>query len=258
MEFMTGVWEKEETEFSRLISGELEGSIVKVNGMVHAVRTIGGVVFVVLRKREGLLQCVCPAEDFISRWKGLKEETAVEAIGVLKKEMRAPNGMEIHLTTAPVFRAEKHSTRRHLYEYTSLDFEMGYISGMEELMAMETGCLQYILSLLAREYDKELSLLDVTLPDAARIPAVRFQEARRLAAEKYGRQIKNPNDLEPDEETLTGRYFKYVSMGHAASRRTWNRTGTAVHEAAGGRQCKRTCPVSERQKQACAIERSAS
>ena len=28
---------------------------------------------------------------------------------------------------APVFRAEKHSTPRHLNEYTSLDFEMGYV-----------------------------------------------------------------------------------------------------------------------------------
>ena len=28
---------------------------------------------------------------------------------------------------APVFRAEKHNTKRHLNEYTSLDFEMGYI-----------------------------------------------------------------------------------------------------------------------------------
>ena len=29
--------------------------------------------------------------------------------------------------TGPVFRAEKHNTKRHLNEYTSLDFEMGYI-----------------------------------------------------------------------------------------------------------------------------------
>ena len=35
--------------------------------------------------------------------------------------------------TAPVFRAEKHNTKRHLNEYTSLDFEMGYIDGFEDL-----------------------------------------------------------------------------------------------------------------------------
>ena len=37
--------------------------------------------------------------------------------------------------TGPVFRAEKHNTKRHLNEYTSLDFEMGYIDGFEDIMA---------------------------------------------------------------------------------------------------------------------------
>ena len=47
--------------------------------------------------------------------------------------------------TGPVFRAEKHNTKRHLNEYTSLDFEMGYIDSFEEIMAMETGFLQYAI-----------------------------------------------------------------------------------------------------------------
>ena len=34
--------------------------------------------------------------------------------------------------TAPGFScAEKHNTKRHLNEYTNLDFEMGYISGLK-------------------------------------------------------------------------------------------------------------------------------
>ena len=50
--------------------------------------------------------------------------------------------------TGPVFRAEKHNTKRHLNEYTSLDFEMGYIDSFEDIMAMETGFLQYTICLL--------------------------------------------------------------------------------------------------------------
>lgn len=34
----------------------------------------------------------------------------------------------------PVFRAEKHNTQRHLNEYTSMDFEMGFIDGFEDVM----------------------------------------------------------------------------------------------------------------------------
>ena len=86
--------------------------------------------------------------------------------------------------TAPVFRAEKHNTKRHLNEYNSLDFEMGYIDGFEDIMAMETGFLQYTMELLKKEYAKELEILRITLPDVSRIPAIRFDEAKQRVAEK--------------------------------------------------------------------------
>ena len=110
--------------------------------------------------------------------------------------------------TAPVFRAEKHNTKRHLNEYTSLDFEMGYIESFQDIMEMETGFLQYTMALLQKEYEKELSLLSVTLPNVEKIPQVRFDEAKRLVSEKYDRKIRNPYDLEPEEEKLIGQYFK--------------------------------------------------
>lgn len=109
---------------------------------------------------------------------------------------------------APVFRAEKHNTKRHLNEYTSLDFEMGYIDSFYDIMEMETGFLQYAMALLEKEYARELKILNVTLPKVDKIPQVRFDEAKRLVSEKYDRRIKNPYDLEPEEEELIGRYFK--------------------------------------------------
>ncbi|MBP3702718.1 MAG: aspartate--tRNA(Asn) ligase [Lachnospiraceae bacterium] len=109
---------------------------------------------------------------------------------------------------APVFRAEKHNTKRHLNEYTSLDFEMGYIESFEDIMEMETGFLQNMAALLEKEYAKELKMLGVTLPKVDEIPQVRFDEAKKLVSEKYNRNIKNPYDLEPEEEELIGRYFK--------------------------------------------------
>lgn len=108
----------------------------------------------------------------------------------------------------PVFRAEKHNTARHLNEYTGLDLEMGYIDSFEDIMAVETGFLQYTMQLLEREYKKELKLLGVSLPRTDRIPQVRFDRAKELAAQRYGRAVKNPYDLEPEEEALIGRYFK--------------------------------------------------
>ena len=108
----------------------------------------------------------------------------------------------------PVFRAEKHNTTRHLNEYTSVDFEMGYIDSFEEIMEMEQQMLQHTFAFLKEEYANELRILGVELPDIAQIPQVRFDRAKELVAKKYERRIKNPYDLEPEEEQLIGRYFK--------------------------------------------------
>ncbi|MDR0314495.1 MAG: aspartate--tRNA(Asn) ligase [Oscillospiraceae bacterium] len=107
----------------------------------------------------------------------------------------------------PVFRAEKHSTARHLNEYTSLDFEMGYISGFEDLMEVETGFLKYTLELLKNEYKSEIELLNIDIPKIDKIPCVTFAEAKEMVCAEYDRPIKDPNDLEPEEEQLIGKLF---------------------------------------------------
>lgn len=110
--------------------------------------------------------------------------------------------------TGPVFRAEKHNTKDTLNEYTSLDFEMGFIVSFMDICRMETAMLQYVVELLKKDYAKEIALLKIELPNVEKIPYVRFDEAKRLIAEKYGRQIRSPHDLEPEEEALIGEYFK--------------------------------------------------
>jgi len=87
---------------------------------------------------------------------------------------------------------------------------MGYLDSFTDVMDMETGFLQYAMNLLQREYAADLERLHVDLPDVSRIPAVRFDEAKRLAAEKYDRPIRDPYDLEPEEEAGIGRYAKEV------------------------------------------------
>lgn len=58
MEFISGVAKKDTLEISEILAGDYEGKTIKVNGAVHTIRDMGDVAFVVLRKREGLLQCV--------------------------------------------------------------------------------------------------------------------------------------------------------------------------------------------------------
>ena len=322
MEFITGLKQQEEAELEDLLKAE-EGTTIILEGAVHSIRDMGEIAFVILRKREGLIQTVWEEGKTDIELSEIREGDYIHVTGQIKDEERAPHGKEVRLSTirhlshvscplplpidkwklntsleakldrrslslrnirerarfriqegivrgfrdflyeqgfteihtpkigaksavgganmfrlsyfhrpavlqqspqlykqmmvgvfdrvfetGPVFRAEKHNTRRHLNEYTSLDFEMGYIHSFLDICAMETGFLQYTMNLLEKEYNKELKLLNITLPDVGKIPYVRFDEAKRLVSEKYNRKIRNPFDLEPEEEELIGKYFK--------------------------------------------------
>ena len=64
------------------------------------------------------------------------------------------------------------------------------------------------MELLKKEYGKELEILNVILPNAERIPAVQFSEIKEKVCERYGHRMRNPFDLEPEEEQLISRYAK--------------------------------------------------
>lgn len=106
----------------------------------------------------------------------------------------------------PVFRAEHHDTSRHLNEYISMDFEMGYIDSFYDIMNMETGALKYIFDLLKREYKKELDLLQVKMPELTEIPVIKFMDAKDIIINKYKKKITDFNDFEPEEEQLLCQY----------------------------------------------------
>ena len=109
---------------------------------------------------------------------------------------------------APVFRAEKHDTSRHLNEYTSVDIEMGYINSFEDIMQLETGLLKNVMEYLKENYGHELTLLNVERPTVNSIPAIKFAEAKELVAKEYNRQIKDFDDFEPEEEKLLSEIIK--------------------------------------------------
>lgn len=98
---MTGVKKKEDISVKTLLEIP-EGTEVKLEGAVHIIRDMGEVAFVILRKSEGLVQCVYEEGSVDFPLKDLKEESAVAVTGTVKKEDRAPGGVEVRLQTITV------------------------------------------------------------------------------------------------------------------------------------------------------------
>lgn len=106
---------------------------------------------------------------------------------------------------APVYRAEKHATSRHINEYIGLDFEMGYIDSMYDVMAMETAMLRYVMDYLRKNFAYELELLEADVPVIEEIPCVTLLEAKEILGNKGS---KNKLDLEPEDEVAICEYAK--------------------------------------------------
>ena len=109
---------------------------------------------------------------------------------------------------APVFRAEHHDTSRHLNEYTSMDFEMGYINSFDDIMNTEVGALKYIMNLLKTEYKEEIELLHADIPEITEVPVMKFMDAKELLMTKFKYKPQDMKDFDPAEEELLGKYAK--------------------------------------------------
>ena len=109
----------------------------------------------------------------------------------------------------PVFRAEHHDTSRHLNEYISMDFEMGFIDSFYDIMNMETGALKYIMALLKKDYAEEIALLNVNLPEIVDIPFIKFMDAKEIITKKFKKKITDYRDFEPEEEQILGKWAKH-------------------------------------------------
>ena len=108
---------------------------------------------------------------------------------------------------APVWRMEEHNTSRHLNEYLSLDVEMGFIEGEEDLMRLEENLLQEMLEEALSSAGNEIRLLGAEWPSFPKeIPRLTHAEARKILKEELGYPVGQ--DLSEEAERLLGQYAK--------------------------------------------------
>ena len=115
------------------------------------------------------------------------------------KQTMVGSGFERVFEVGPVYRAEKHETSRHINEYTSLDFEMGFIRDEQDVIAMQVGLVRHICAEVAARCPAELELLGARPPTIGdTIPQVTFREACALV-EAGGHRLHG-GDLDPEGE----------------------------------------------------------
>ena len=108
-------------------------------------------------------------------------------------------GLERVFETGHVYRAEPHATSRHLTEYYSLDYEMGFIDGPEEVIAVEREVLAEMFDGVRKELGVRLGPFDAYLPSMLNVPIWTFDECLDRLRREHGRSDLT-DDLNPEAE----------------------------------------------------------
>ena len=111
--------------------------------------------------------------------------------------------------TGNVFRAEKHSTTRHMLEYTSLDFELGFIKHHHDVMNVLGTLMRYTNEYLKKNCAEEFKLLNAAYADVPEeIPFMKLREAQELIKKETEEDCTKEKDLTPEHERWLSEYAK--------------------------------------------------
>lgn len=83
----------------RTLARELKdhiGKEVQVQGWIHKKRLLGGITFINIRDRSGLIQVVVEDKAEVEKLRGLQIGTVLSVTGQVTEEPRAPGGAELH------------------------------------------------------------------------------------------------------------------------------------------------------------------
>ncbi len=157
----------------RILNSELKkhvGKDVKVQGWLHKKRLLGGLTFINLRDRSGLVQAVVEDKNEVEKLRGLQIGTVLEISGKVVGEERAPGGAELHepkltvlvpVTDEPPIEIDKPVSHKSEHLDTLFD---NRVIGLRNLQEAAVFKIQSSIAEALREYFKENDFVEIRTP----------------------------------------------------------------------------------------------
>jgi len=124
------------------------------------------------------------------------------------KQIMVGSGLERVFEVGHAYRAEKSETSRHMAEFLSLDFEMGFIDSVQDVIAMHTGVIRAIFDSVRRQCAGIIEQHGLEIPEIGEIPQVSFPEAKQILAERFGKTEGLQGDLDTEGERLISQWAR--------------------------------------------------
>ncbi len=105
------------------------------------------------------------------------------------------------------YRAEPSVTTRHMTEFITVDGEMGFIEGVEDIMDLLSELMNYVAKHIWETHHIELEALGATKPLLTKkLPAITMKELHELYFKETGEDTREEKDPTPAEERFICEY----------------------------------------------------
>lgn len=157
----------------RTLSSEISkqvGRTASIKGWLHKKRAMGGINFINVRDRDGLVQVVVEDKGEVEKLRGMQIGTVLEITGQTVKEERAPGGAELHdpkitiisaVVDEPLIEIDKPVSHKSEHLDTLFD---NRVIGLRNLQEQAVFKIQSCITTCMRDYFAENGFTEIRTP----------------------------------------------------------------------------------------------
>lgn len=195
------------------------GKEVTVQGWIHKKRLLGGLNFINLRDRSGLIQCVVEDKDEVEKLRGLQIGTVLSVTGTVTQEERAPGGAELHdpkievlvpVTEEPAIEIDKPIS--HKSEHLDTLFEHRVLS-VRNLQEQKIFKIRASLTRYIREFLHQNEFVEIDTPKL--IAGATEGGAEVFKLDYFGKEATMAQSPQLYKQIMVGAFERVYEIGHS-------------------------------------------
>lgn len=206
----------------RTLARDLAGHAGKeatVEGWIHKKRLLGGLNFIALRDRSGLIQCVVEDKDEVEKLRGLQIGTVLRVTGNVTEEPRAPGGAELHepkievlvpVTDEPAIEIDKPISHKAEHLETLFEHRVLNVRNLQEqkIFKIRADLTRYI-----RDFLHEQEFIEIDTPKLLAGATEGGAEVFRL--DYFGKTATLAQSPQFYKQIMVGAFERVYEIGHS-------------------------------------------
>jgi nondiscriminating aspartyl-tRNA synthetase len=195
------------------------GETITVEGWLHKKRLLGGLTFINVRDRRGLIQVVIKDKDEVEKLRGMQIGTVLRVEGTVKEEPRAPGGAELHeakievlvpVTDEPPIEIDKPIQHKADNLDTLFEYRVLNIRNLQEQKIFK---IRASLTQAIRDYLSSREFIEIDTPKLLAEPTEGGAEVFKL--DYFGKTATLAQSPQFYKQIMVGAFERVFEIGHS-------------------------------------------